>query len=113
MPSIDKWFPFHINITTILFKTFGTLCVSGEENVIQVDPPPPWTVLDVTSQTLFTYFAYAKNLNFVRGGGGRDLIKAVFMSVYRRLAIKTVNSIEKHVKKGRCPKTFWPGLYWL
>ena len=67
-------------------------------------------MLDVTSQTLFTYFAYAKKLNFVRGG--RDLVKAVFMSsVYRRLAIKTVNSIEKHVKKGRCPKTFWPGLY--
>ena len=26
---------------TILVKTFGTLCVLGEENVIQVDPPPP------------------------------------------------------------------------
>ena len=31
----------------------------------------------------------------------------VFLSVYHRLA---VNSIEIHVKKGRCPKTFWPGL---
>ena len=30
--------------STILVKTFGTLCVSGEENVIQVDPPSPWTV---------------------------------------------------------------------
>ena len=29
------------------------------------------------------------------------------MSVCRSLAVK---SIEKHVKKGRCPKTFWPGL---
>ena len=74
----------------------------------QVDPPPLWTVLGVTSQTLFTYFAYAKDFNFVRGVGvGENLVKAVFVSVYRRLA---VNSIEKHVKKRRCPKTFWPGL---
>ena len=61
------------NQTTILVKTFGTLCVSGEENVIQVDPPPPpldIRVLGVTSQTLFTYFAYGKDLNFVWGGGG-------------------------------------------
>ena len=35
--------------STILVKTFGTLCVSGEENVIQVDPPSPWTVLGVTN----------------------------------------------------------------
>ena len=27
-------------------------------------------MLGVTSQTLFTYFAYAKDLNFVQGGGG-------------------------------------------
>ena len=26
--------------TTILVKMFGTFCVSGEENVFQVDPPP-------------------------------------------------------------------------
>ena len=58
------------NQTTILVKTFGTLCVSGEENVIQVDPPPlnlNFRVLGVTSQTLFTYFAYGKDLNFVWG----------------------------------------------
>ena len=28
-------------VRTILVKTFGTLCVVGEENVIQVDHPPP------------------------------------------------------------------------
>ena len=39
--------------------------------------------------------------------GGKTVVKAVFTSVYRRLA---VNSIERHVKKGRCPKTFWPGF---
>ena len=50
-------------------------------------------------------------LNFVRGrGGGEILVKAVFTSVYLRLA---ANSIQKHVKKGRCPKTFWPGLQLL
>ena len=65
-------------------------------------------MLGVTSQTLFTYFAYAKDLNFVQGGGGWRKILFVFMSVCRSLA---VNSIEKHVKKGRCPKTFWPGLH--
>ena len=45
------------NISTILVKTLGTIIVpsvliisvSGEENVIQVDPPSP---LGVTSQTL-------------------------------------------------------------
>ena len=75
VPSIDKWFPFHINIPTILFKTFWTLCFPVEENVIQVDPPPPRTVLDVTSQTLFTYFAFAKDLNFVQGGMGEKSCK--------------------------------------
>ena len=64
-------------------------------------------MLGVTSQTLFTYFAYAKDLNFVQGGVAKNLIKAVFMSVCGSLA---ENSIEKHVEKGRCPKTFWPGL---
>ena len=29
------------------------------------------------------------------------------MRVYHRLA---VHSTEKHLKKGRCPKTFWPEL---
>ena len=29
------------SLATILVKTFGTLCVLGEENVLQVDPPPP------------------------------------------------------------------------
>ena len=28
-------------LPTILVKTFGTLCVLGDENVIQVDHPPP------------------------------------------------------------------------
>ena len=110
MPSIDKWFPFHINITTILFKTFGTLCVSGEENVIQVDPPPPEQCWMLQVKHVLHILHTLRNSTLF--GGGRDLVKAVFMSsVYRRLAIKTVNSIEKHVKKGRCPKTFWPGLY--
>ena len=32
-------------ITTILVKTSGTLCLSSKQNAIQVNPPPPWTVL--------------------------------------------------------------------
>ena len=39
-------------------------------------------MLGVTSQTPFTYLANVKDLNFVRGGGGGNLVKAVFTSVY-------------------------------
>ena len=58
------------------------------------------------------YPAHVKDLNFVLCSGGgwgveNNLVKAVFMSVYHRLA---ANSIQKHVKKVRCPKTFLPGL---
>ena len=57
-------------LPTILVKTFGTLCVLGDENVIQVDPPPPplsppSTVLGVTSQTPFIYLVHFMDLNFV------------------------------------------------
>ena len=53
-------------LPTILVKTFGTLCVLGDENVIQVDPPPPAsTVLGVISQTPFTYLVHFMDLNFV------------------------------------------------
>ena len=47
------------------------------------------------------------------GGMGKNLVKAVFMSVFCRLASKppASNSIQKHLKKKRCPKTFWPGFY--
>ena len=54
--------------STILVKKFGTLCVSGEENVIQVDPSPPgqcWVL-----QTPFAHLAQVKDLKFVREGGG-------------------------------------------
>ena len=82
--------------TTIVVKTFGTLCVSGKESAIQVAPLSPWKVLGVTSRTPFTYLANVKDLNFVQGGGG-NLVKAVFMSVHCRLA---ANSIQKNVKRG-------------
>ena len=69
------------------------------------------TVLGVTSQTPFTYLvSVMDHCSGGRGGGvggEKNLVKAVFMSVYCRLA---ANSIQEHVKKGRCPKTFWPGL---
>ena len=44
------------------------------------------------------------------GAGGAvriNPVKAVFLSVYCRLA---ANSIQKYVKKGRSPRKFWPGL---
>ena len=64
--------------------------------------PYPWIVLGVTSQTLVTYLAHIKDLNFFGVGGGlgwgKNLVKPVFMSVYCKLA---ANSIQKHVKRGR------------
>ena len=46
-------------------------------------------MLGVTSQAPFTYLATAKDLNFVQGGGwGKNLVKALFVSVYRRLSCK-------------------------
>ena len=97
----------NIHVSTILVKRLGTICVSGEENVIQVDPPPPLNSIGCYKSNTLNIFCTP--LNFVEGGAGlgKNLGKAVFMSVYCRLA---VNSIGKHVKKGRCPKTFWPGL---
>ena len=75
--TIHRRFVINLNVfvvffykPTILDKTFGTLCVSGKENVIEVDPLPSWTVLSVTSQTPFIYFVHVKGLNFVPGGGG-------------------------------------------
>ena len=67
-------------------------------------------MIGVTSQTPITYLANVQDVDFVQAGlgwGGGDLVKAVFMSVYCGLA---ANSKQKHVKKGRCSKTFWPGL---
>ena len=39
-------------------------------------------------------------------GGGEKLLRP-FLSALCRLA---ENSIQKHLKKGRCPKTFFPGF---
>lgn len=66
-------------------------------------PTPSLTVLGVTSQTSFTYLAHVKDLNFAGGGRGENLVKVVFMSMYRRLA---ANFIQNDVKKRRCPKPF-------
>ena len=46
-------------------------------------------------------------LNFDRGVGEGNLSKAMSISAYCQLA---TNSIQKHVKKGKCPKTFRPRL---
>ena len=68
-------------------------------NVIKVYPPPPLNSVGCyKSNTLGPPL-----LNRV----GENLVRAVFISVYCTLA---ANSIQNQVKKGRCPKTFWPGL---
>ena len=63
--------------STILVKTFGTLCVLGVENVIQVDPLPPEQCWVLQVKTPFTYLANIKDLNFVqgKGGGGKILLR--------------------------------------
>ena len=63
-------------------------------------------ILDRESDIIIKSSAYKSEFNLVPFGRMKNLVKALFMSVYRRLA---VNSIQKHVKKRRCPKTFWPG----
>ena len=54
-----------------------------------------------------TILVKKSDLNFVLGGRGKNLVKAVSMSENCWL---DANSVQKHVKKGRCPKAIWPGL---
>ena len=90
-------------LPTILVKTFGTLCVLGDENVIQVDPPPPLNSVGCYKSNTFYISCTLYGPQLCLGGWGKNLVKAVFMSVYRKLA---ANSIQNQVKKGRCPKPF-------
>lgn len=59
-------------------KPFRKLCVSGEENAIQVDPLAHWTVMGVTSQTPFTLSCTREGSQLCsRGRGGeKNLFKA-------------------------------------
>ena len=93
--------------TAILVKTFETLCVLGEENVIQVDPTPPLNSVGCYKSNAFDISCTLYGPQLCLAGVGENLVKAMFMSMYRRLA---ANSIQNQVKKGRCPNTFWPGL---
>ena len=74
-------------VSTIRVKTFVTLCVLGEENVIQVDPTSPpeqcWVL-----RILYTF--RTSTLFRGRGVGEKNLVKAVFMSVYRGLAANSI-----------------------
>ena len=90
-------------LPTILVKTFGTLCVLGDENVIQVDPPPPLNSVGCYKSNTFYISCTLYGPQLCLGGWGKNLVKAVFMSVYRKLA---ANSIQNQVKKWRCPKPF-------
>ena len=69
-------------------------------------PPPPLNSVGCYKSNTFycTYFVSLGTSTLLGGGGGgggggwgKNLVEAEFMSVYRRLA---VNSIEKQVKKG-------------
>ena len=57
--------------------------------------------------TPFTYLPQVMGLNFDWGLGEGNLSKAMFISAYCQLV---TNSIQKHVKKGKFPKTFRPRL---
>ena len=91
-------------LPTILVKTFGTLCVLGDENVIQVDPPPPLNSVGCYKSNTFYISCTLYGPQLCLGGWGKNLVKAVFMSVYRKCV--AANSIQNQVKKGRCPKPF-------
>ena len=90
---------------TILIKTFGTLCVLGDENVIQVDPPPPLNSVGCYKSNTFyiSCTLYGPQLCLGVGEWGENPVKAMLMSVYRRLA---AISIQNQVKKGDVPKPF-------
>ena len=64
-----SFFPFsndpHINFSHTYNpgeNVWDTPCFRWR-NIIQVHPPPPWTVLGVTSQTPFTYLVHFRDLN--------------------------------------------------
>ena len=96
-------------LPTIPVKTFGTLCVLGDENVIQVDPPPPLNSVGCYKSNTFYISCTLYGPQLCLGGWGKNLVKAVFMSGYRRIA---ANSIQNQVKKGGggVSQTFWPRL---
>ena len=61
-------------IPTILFKTFDTLRVTGEDNVIQVDPPPsppPEQCWMLQVKHLLHILHTLRSSTFFRGGGGK------------------------------------------
>ena len=58
----------------------------------------------------FTYLIHFVDLNFVKKKWGKNLVKAVFMSVHRWLAS---HSIQNQVKKRRSLKAFWLGLLFV
>ena len=92
------------SLATILVKTFGTLCVLGEENVLQVDPPPPWTLLGVTSQTPFNlhilYTLWTSTL--FRGGLGE---KSCWGRVYECVSQGSCKFNAKPTENGEVSQT--------
>ena len=63
-------------LPTILVKTFGTLCVLGDENVIQVDPSPPLNSVGCYKSNTFYISCTLYGPQPCLGGWGKNLVKA-------------------------------------
>lgn len=89
----------HCDVTRVLpvVRRLETLCVS--ENTIQVDPLPPGQCL--------------LQVNFVPREWAKILLRRCLWVCFAGLASKppASNSVQKHLKTRRCPRTFWPGFY--
>ena len=82
---------------TIIVKTFGTLCVLGEGKCNSSWPPSPLNSVGCYKSNTFYISCTLYGPQLCLGGWGKNLVKAVFMSVYCRLA---ANSIQKPSEKG-------------
>ena len=94
------------NITSILVKTFGTLCVSELENVIQLSPTSPLDRVGCYKSNLHTL----RTSTLLRGSRGRGGGKSCQGPVYDCVLPDSCKFHRKHLKKRRCPKIFRPGL---
>lgn len=80
-------------------------------NTIQANPPPPWTVLSIRSQTPFTYLAQVKELYFDQGGwGGEETITRPCLRVC--VAGKMQTQYKNRWKKKSVPETFSQDCRW-
>ena len=115
----------HISLSSLFIWNFLDLVIvpfeqprfySWKENcettiLVLVNPPPPRPSPFMTLFNTHLWKVMDHNKNLIsgrRGRLGRNLGKAVLMNLYYWLA---ANSKQKHVKKRKCSRTSWPGLY--